>query len=315
MKILLWAAGGMIYTLVATPICIFFFRSFQILQKVRADGPPSHKAKSRTPTMGGIVFLLPILFWLGYEWRIGNAEGSLLALSSLLGFCLGLIDDELKHWRGTLGLPARYRLALYLTVGALLGVVRYISGASVIGLPFFSRTIFLDYRIIYLVSLYFGLLVAGVNFSDGLDGLLCGMYVLILPAFAVLFSPDTLKAGIWLMFGMCCGFLWFNTHPAQIFLGEVGSQTLAFFLATAVVLSSAEIPFTVMGLIFFLEVFSVMLQVVFFRLTGRRIFRMSPLHHHFELSGWQEPKVVLRFWLATILLCIFTGILWQGGWL
>ncbi|MFN4181737.1 MAG: phospho-N-acetylmuramoyl-pentapeptide-transferase [bacterium] len=311
----LWAGFGLLYALLSVPLCIFFLRKNNIMQKVRSDGPPAHLAKSRTPTMGGLVFLLPILVLFGCEWYLRNPHGILLSLSGLFGFLLGSLDDELKHFRGTRGLPARYRLFLYLVFGAGLAYFRYLTGATVLGVPMLGRTFFLEQGIFFFLSLYFGLLVSGINFTDGLDGLLCGSYAIILPVFAVAMCPDSLKTGIWLLFGLCAGFLFYNVFPAEVFLGEVGSQTLAFFLSSAVVLSGQEIPFILMGSVFFVEVLSVMLQVVFFRTTGKRIFRMSPIHHHFELLGWSEPKVVVRFWIFTACTSFLTVVLLRQGWI
>ncbi|MHA2610937.1 MAG: phospho-N-acetylmuramoyl-pentapeptide-transferase [bacterium JZ-2024 1] len=309
-----WAGSGLVYTLFSVPLCIRFLKRNNIVQKVRSDGPPAHLAKSSTPTMGGLVFLLPILVFFGYEWYLRSPQGILLALSGLFGFLLGSLDDELKYFSGTRGLPARYRLFLYIVFGAGLSYFRYLTGSSVESLPILGRTFFLEQGIFFFLSLYFGLLVSGINFTDGLDGLLCGNYAIILPVFAVAMSPDSLKTGIWLLFGLCAGFLFYNVFPAQVFLGEVGSQTLAFFLSSAVVLSGQEIPFILMGSVFFVEALSVMLQVASYRATGKRIFRMTPIHHHFELLGWPEPKVVVRFWIFTACASFLTVVLVRQGW-
>ncbi|MHA2609443.1 MAG: phospho-N-acetylmuramoyl-pentapeptide-transferase [bacterium JZ-2024 1] len=309
-----WAGSGLVYTLFSVPLCIRFLKRNNIVQKVRSDGPPAHLAKSSTPTMGGLVFLLPILVFFGYEWYLRSPQGILLALSGLFGFLLGSLDDELKYFSGTRGLPARYRLFLYIVFGAGLSYFRYLTGSSVESLPILGRTFFLEQGIFFFLSLYFGLLVSGINFTDGLDGLLCGNYAIILPVFAVAMSPDSLKTGIWLLFGLCAGFLFYNVFPAQVFLGEVGSQTLAFFLSSAVVLSGQEIPFILMGSVFFVEALSVMLQVASYRATGKRIFRMTPIHHHFELLGWPEPKVVVLFWIFTACASFLTVVLVRQGW-
>ncbi len=315
--------------LLVGPPLIRWLRQRQIGQAIREEGPTSHRAKAGTPTMGGILILLavliPVLLWgdLTEPWVW------VATLTTLLFGGIGWLDDLLKVRRGkNLGLRAKEKLGLQLVAGTLAALaIRAVAGhaphAGALTLPFFKGVI-LDLGWWYIPFAAFVLISTsnGVNLTDGLDGLAIGSVLIASGTYTIfcylaghariaryLQIPAVTGAGEVTVFcaalvGAALAFLWFNCHPAQVFMGDVGSLALGAAIGCAALISKQELLLVVVGGLFVAELLSVILQVASFQLRGRRIFRMSPLHHHFELSGWAETQVVVRFWIVAAMFAL-----------
>ena len=300
----------------------------QIGQAVRDDGPQSHLSKAGTPTMGGAMILLAIaistLVWGDltnhYVWVV---------LLVTLGFgAIGWVDDYRKVVeKNPRGLPARWKYFWQSVVGIGAAVVLYVTAATPaetsLLIPMF-KDVALPLGVFYIVLSYFVIVGSSnaVNLTDGLDGLAIMPTVLVAMGLSVfayasgnavfanyLHIPFIHGTGELAVFcatiaGAGLGFLWFNTYPAQVFMGDVGALALGAALGVVAVIVRQEIVLFIMGGIFVLETVSVILQVGSYKLTGRRIFRMAPLHHHYELKGWPEPRVIVRFWIITVVLVL-----------
>ncbi|AZM96354.1 MULTISPECIES: phospho-N-acetylmuramoyl-pentapeptide-transferase [Halomonadaceae] len=300
----------------------------QIGQAVRDDGPQSHLSKAGTPTMGGAMILLAIaistLVWGDltnhYVWVV---------LLVTLGFgAIGWVDDYRKVVeKNPRGLPARWKYFWQSVVGIGAALVLYITAATPaetsLLIPMF-KDVALPLGVFYIVLTYFVIVGSSnaVNLTDGLDGLAIMPTVLVAMGLSVfayasgnavfanyLHIPFIHGTGELAVFcatiaGAGLGFLWFNTYPAQVFMGDVGALALGAALGVVAVIVRQEIVLFIMGGIFVLETVSVILQVGSYKLTGRRIFRMAPLHHHYELKGWPEPRVIVRFWIITVVLVL-----------
>ena len=295
-------------------------KGLKIGQSVRNDGPASHMIKTGTPTMGGLFIIFSVVVSM-LLWGDLGSKTIWLTLGSFTAFgAIGFIDDYLKVRRhNSAGLPAWGKLAGQFAVAFLVVLILYFTGGeetTALYIPFFKNPL-VDMGPLWIP---FGvLLIVGesnaVNFSDGLDGLLAGLLILVFITLALLtyisgrtdYSaylgiPYIPGAGELTVFclaaaGACIGFLWFNTHPAEVFMGDVGSLSLGGVIAVISLIIKKEILILVIGGVFVLEIASVIIQVVSFKLRKRRVFKMAPLHHHFELSGWPETKVVIRFWI------------------
>ncbi len=307
------------------PRVIQWLAQAQIGQAVRSDGPASHLSKSGTPTMGGAFILLgviiSVLLWADltnrYVW---------VALGVMLIFgCVGWIDDYRKVIeKNSRGLPARWKYFWQSVAGLgaaiiLFATAQHASETELV-IPFLKHiTPQLGWGYILLTYLVIVGSSNAVNLTDGLDGLAILPTVLIAGALAIfayvsghaefagyLQIPHVPGAGELVVVcasvvGAGLGFLWFNAYPAQVFMGDVGALALGALLGVVAVMVRQEIVLFIMGGVFVMETVSVILQVASFKLTGRRIFRMAPLHHHFELKGWPEPKVIVRFWIITVI--------------
>lgn len=310
------------------PKVIRKLREYQIGQAIRDDGPKSHLSKAGTPTMGGALILLSIsvstLLW-------GNLENKYVWLTLIVTLAFGAIgwvDDYRKVVeKNSRGLPARWKYFWQSTLAIVAGIYMFMTAPSAaetsLIVPFFKDVI-LELGIFYIVLTYFVIVGSSnaVNLTDGLDGLAILPTVMVGAALGLcaylagnvnysdyLSIPYVIGAGELVVFsgalvGAGVGFLWFNTYPAQVFMGDVGSLALGAALGMMAVITRQEIVFFIMGGIFVAETMSVILQVGSFKLTGKRIFRMAPLHHHYELKGWPEPRVIVRFWIITLLLVL-----------
>jgi phospho-N-acetylmuramoyl-pentapeptide-transferase len=295
-------------------------RRLNIGQSIRDDGPQTHLAKTGTPTMGGVFIIFSVTAAM-LLWGDLDSPPVWITLGAFLAFgAIGFVDDYLKVSRhNSAGLPAWAKLAGQFAVAIAVVLILYGMGGketTMLYIPFFKNPV-VDLGPLWIP---FGvLLVVGesnaVNFSDGLDGLLAGLLILVFIALAILtyisgridYSaylgiPYIPGAGELTVFclaaaGACIGFLWFNAHPAEVFMGDVGSLSLGGVVAVISLLIKKEILILVIGGVFVLEIASVIIQVVSFKLRKKRVFKMAPLHHHFELSGWAETKVVIRFWI------------------
>ena len=311
------------------PVVIRKLNELQIGQSVRDDGPSSHFVKSGTPTMGGALILLSIfvstLLWADlsnrYVWAV-------LLVTFAFG-AIGWVDDYRKVVeKNSRGLPGKWKYLWQSVAGLSAAVALYVTAQlpaeTELILPFFKNFAW-QMGPLYIVLTY--LVIVGtsnaVNLTDGLDGLAIMPTVLVGGALGVIaylsghaeFSlylniPFIPGAGELVVFcaalaGAGLGFLWFNAYPAQIFMGDVGALALGAALGVIAVIIRHEIVLFIMGGIFVLETVSVILQVASYKLTGKRIFRMAPIHHHFELKGWPEPRVIVRFWIITVMLVLF----------
>jgi phospho-N-acetylmuramoyl-pentapeptide-transferase len=314
------------------PWMIRKLREFQIGQVIRQDGPQTHRSKSGTPTMGGLLILtaslVPTLLWA--KWTNPFVW---IAVLTTIGFGgIGLVDDYLKivH-RSHHGLRPRYKMGLQILVGAVVGLVllalqRQNLYNTRLVFPFFKGLI-PELGWAYLPFVVFVLVAESnaVNLTDGLDGLAISVFAVAAAAYTALayvvgnrvlaeylllvhFSPvSELTIFCGSLVGASLGFLWYNSYPAEIFMGDVGSLALGAALGTVAILIKQELLLVIVGGVFVLEALSVVLQVGYFKATGgQRLFRMAPLHHHFELIGWSEPKVISRFVIAAIVFALFS---------
>jgi phospho-N-acetylmuramoyl-pentapeptide-transferase len=313
------------------PYLIRLLGKFQIGQHVRDDGPQSHLSKAGTPTMGGMLIVLVIAVTTLLWGELSNPYLWVALLTTCAFAVVGWYDDFLKiSRRNSKGLSARAKY-LAQSVAALAAAGYLYSNAQTASqtallLPFL-KTFTLELGAFYLLTTY--LVVVGssnaVNLTDGLDGLAIMPTVLIAGALIIFayvtgnirfsaylalpFIPGTGELCVFCasIVGAGLGFLWFNTYPAQVFMGDIGALALGAALGIVAVMVRQELVLFVMGGVFVLETVSVILQVASFKLTGRRIFRMAPIHHHFELKGWPEPRVIVRFWIISVIL-VLTGL-------
>jgi phospho-N-acetylmuramoyl-pentapeptide-transferase len=328
LRAILAALTALVISLLIGPRMIAAFSKYQIGQRVRDDGPKSHLPKAGTPTMGGALILvamtLSTLLWADLTNRFIWVTLFVTLAFGLIGFW----DDYLKLVVGnSRGLIARYKyfwqsvaalgcaLALFYTAKSPAETALYVPLFKSVAIPLGFGYVLLTYFVLVGTS-------NAVNLTDGLDGLAIMPAVLVGGALGVfayatgntVFSnylgiPFIEGTGEVLVFcatlvGAGLGFLWFNTYPAQVFMGDIGALALGAALGIVAVIVRQEIVLFIMGGIFVMETLSVMLQVASFKLTGKRIFRMAPIHHHFELKGWAEPKVIVRFWIISVILVL-----------
>lgn len=311
------------------PWLIRMLRAHQIGQTIREEGPASHKKKAGTPTMGGLLILVAILVPVALWGDLTEPWVWVITITTMLFGGIGFLDDYLKVRRGkNLGLRAYEKMGLQIVVGLAAAIaVRLVAGhaphAGALTVPFF-KNITLDLGILYVPFVTFVLISTsnGVNLTDGLDGLAIGSVMVASSTYTIfaylagnartakyLQIPMVTGAGevavfLAAMVGASLAFLWFNCHPAQVFMGDVGSLALGAAIGCGAVICKQELLLVVVGGLFVAELMSVILQVISFKTRGRRIFRMSPLHHHFELSGWAETQVVVRFWIVAIMFAL-----------
>jgi phospho-N-acetylmuramoyl-pentapeptide-transferase len=319
-------------SLVLGPWMIRKLREFQIGQVIRQEGPQSHRAKSGTPTMGGLLILtaslVPTLLWA--KWTNPFVWIAVLTTAGFGG--IGFLDDYLKIVRRSHhGLRPRYKMGLQILLGATVGAVLLLLQRqnlynTRLVFPFFKSWI-PELGWVYLPFAVFVLVAESnaMNLTDGLDGLAISVFGVAAAAYTALayvvgnrvlaeylllvhFSPvSELTIFCGSLVGASLGFLWYNSYPADIFMGDVGSLALGAALGTVAILIKQELLLLIVGGVFFIEALSVVLQVGYFKATGgQRLFRMAPLHHHFELIGWSEPKVISRFVIAAIVFALFS---------
>jgi phospho-N-acetylmuramoyl-pentapeptide-transferase len=315
-------------SLVIGPMVIERLTHYQIGQSVRADGPQTHLSKAGTPTMGGALILIVILITTLLWGDLSNRYVWTVLLVTMAFGVIGWIDDYLKIVRkNSRGLIARWKYLLQSVVGLSAVLFLYLTttvpAETALIVPFFKQII-IPMGMWYVVLGYFVIVGTSnaVNLTDGLDGLAIMPTVMVGAALGLIsylvghaefseylqipFIPDAGELSIFCgaLIGAGLGFLWFNTYPAQVFMGDVGALALGAALGMVAIIVRHEIVLFIMGGLFVLEAVSVILQVASFRLTGRRIFRMAPIHHHFELKGWPEPRVIVRFWIITLVLVL-----------
>lgn len=317
-----------VIALLVSPALIQELTARQMGQAIRTLGPQSHQQKKGTPTMGGILILLAITISVLLWCDLSNRFIWVILLVTLSLGMIGWIDDYRKVIeKHHAGLPARWKYfwqsVVGLTAGAFLLYTAKVPAETQLIIPFF-KNVAPNLGLWYVVLVYFVIVGSSnaVNLTDGLDGLALMPTVLVAMALGVFaylignhifsvylaipFVPGAGEVGVFCsaIVGGGLGFLWYNTYPAQIFMGDVGALALGGALGTIAVIVRQELVFFLMGGIFVAETISVILQVVGFKLTGKRIFKMAPLHHHFELKGWPEPRVIVRFWIITVMLVL-----------
>ena len=319
---------ALIISFIVGPLLISKLTHLRVGQNIRDEGPESHIVKSGTPTMGGGLILIAVISSTVLWADIFNRYIIISLFTLLLFGFIGGLDDLLKLKRASSrGLSIRYKFLLQSVAGALVVFVLYrtaeLPAETQLIVPF-VKTLMIDMGIWFVVLAFFTIVGSSnaVNLTDGLDGLAIMPTVLIVAALSIfayasghvtfssyLAIPHLPMAGELVVFcaaiiGAGLGFLWFNTYPAQVFMGDIGSIALGAAIGLIAVLVRQEFVFAVMGGIFVIETLSVIIQVASYKLTGNRMFRMAPIHHHFELRGWAEPKVIVRFWIITVILVL-----------
>src|SRR6056297_3963628 len=320
---------ALLISLIIGPVMIRKLSQYQIGQAVRDDGPPTHLSKAGTPTMGGALILVAIgistLLWAD----LGNRYVWVTLLVALLFGAIGWVDDYRKVVeRNPRGLPGRWKYFWQSVIGATAAVVLFFSSAlpqeTSLYVPFVKQVSLTLGPVLFILLSYFVIVGSSnaVNLTDGLDGLAIMPTVMVAGALGIfaylsghaqfanyLLIPHLPGTGELIVFcgalvGAGLGFLWFNTYPAQVFMGDVGSLSLGVALGTIAIITKNEFALVIVGGIFVIEALSVIVQVVSFRYWGRRVFRMPPIHHYFELKGWPEPKIIVRFWIISIILAL-----------
>ncbi|MBR1859360.1 MAG: phospho-N-acetylmuramoyl-pentapeptide-transferase [Selenomonadaceae bacterium] len=303
-------AAGIV--LLLGPIMIPLLHKLKFGQSIREEGPKSHQKKSGTPTMGGLFLISAII--IATVIKAPMTTEIILALFILIGhFILGFLDDYIKVVKKrNLGLKARQKLLGQIIIALVTMIIatQMLNIRTTLWLPFASNE--LDLGILYYPLVLFVIVGASnaVNLTDGLDGLASGNMAIAASCYVVvcmLTSHMDLALFCAATVGACVGFLRFNFHPAKIFMGDTGSLALGGAFAAVGILTHTEILLAIIGFIFVCEALSVIIQVISFQTTGKRVFKMSPIHHHFELSGWKETKVVFVFWLVG-LICGVIGL-------
>jgi phospho-N-acetylmuramoyl-pentapeptide-transferase len=328
LRAILSTLTALLIAIVIGPKMIRYLQTMQIGQTVRDDGPQSHLSKSGTPTMGGLLILAAIVVS-GLLWADLTNRYVLVTLTVVVAYgIIGFVDDYRKVIRkDSKGLIARWKYFWQSVVA--LGVAFYLYSSATLPaetsllVPFFKE-VFPQLGAFFIIITYFAIVGTSnaVNLTDGLDGLAIVPTILVAGAFAI-FAYVTGNANFaeylniphipltselvivcTAMVGAGLGFLWFNTYPAQVFMGDVGSLALGGTLGVLAVLVRQELVLIIMGGVFVIETLSVILQVGSYKLRGQRIFRMAPIHHHYELKGWPEPRVIVRFWIISIILVL-----------
>jgi phospho-N-acetylmuramoyl-pentapeptide-transferase len=326
-QVLLAGILAMIISIGAGPKFIEFLRRNEFGQQIRAEGPEGHMLKSGTPTMGGLLIMVSMsLPFLVFSQR--TLEALTVFFVALGCAAIGFLDDWTKLTRRrSLGLAGRWKLALLVLISVFVGVVAYRQRDidTSIYLPLIGVDLELSYAWYGLLFLMIAGAANGVNLTDGLDGLAAGTVTISL------FTYTAIGVVAWLvsqragaedigqldlailgasLIGASIGFLWYNAFPAQVFMGDTGSMGLGGALAAFAIMTETEVLLLLIGGIFLIEALSVIFQVVSFKWFGRRIFLMAPLHHHFEMKAWSEARIMVRFWIAALILCACAFVLY-----
>ncbi|MFK8030273.1 MAG: phospho-N-acetylmuramoyl-pentapeptide-transferase [Gammaproteobacteria bacterium] len=329
MRAILGALTALLMSFIVGPIMIRRLSAYQIGQNVRDDGPETHFVKAGTPTMGGALILVSIAISTLLWSNLSNRFVWIVLFATLSFGLIGFVDDYKKLvLKNSKGLSARGKLVSQTIAASITAFWLYSTAVDptvelALYVPFFKDVI-VPLGAFYLLTTVF-MIVAfsnAVNLTDGLDGLAIMPTVMVGAALGIfayasgnvnfsnyLSIPYVAGSGEILIFcaalgGAGLGFLWFNTYPAQVFMGDVGALALGAALSVVAVVVRQELVLAIMGGVFVMETVSVVLQVVSYKLTGKRIFRMAPIHHHYELKGWAEPKVIVRFWIITVILVL-----------
>ncbi len=301
----------------------------QIRQYIRKDGPEAHGKKAGTPTMGGVLIIFSVVISTLFWTDLSNFYIWIILLITIGYSVIGFIDDYLMQVKKrSKGLSGRNKLLMQVTlaIGAGILLFSYSGFTTSVTIPFFKKiSPDIGWGYIFFATLVIVGTSNAVNLTDGLDGLAIGPVIIVAATYMIFaYVTGHIKIADYLQInyvsgcgevtifcgalaGAGLGFLWFNTYPAQVFMGDVGSLPIGAALGTVAVITKQEILFVLVGGLFVIETLSVIFQVGFFKMTkGRRIFKMAPLHHHFELKGWAEPKVIVRFWIIAIMLALLS---------
>ena len=331
------AIAALFISFIIGPWVIHILHKNQIGEEIRSTGPKSHMKKEGTPTMGGVIILMAVLLPTLLFSKINSVLVQIIIFATIWMGVIGFLDDYLKVIKKMKrGLIARYKLAGQISLGCIvsfwiLTTPEFIDFNTKTTMPFF-KNVEIDLGMLYPLMII--LVITGtsnaVNLTDGLDGLLAGLLAICFTAFSaiayitgridfsdylnILYIPGAGELTIFTsaMAGACIGYLWFNSHPAEIFMGDTGSLSTGAALGTLAILLKKELLLLIIGGVFVFEALSVIIQVSYFRYTkifkgqGKKVFKMAPIHHHFELQGWPESKVVIRFWIIGLLLALFS---------
>jgi len=331
------AIAALFISFIIGPWVIHILHKNQIGEEIRSTGPKSHMKKEGTPTMGGVIILMAVLLPTLLFSKINSVLVQIIIFATIWMGVIGFLDDYLKVIKKMKrGLIARYKLAGQISLGCIvsfwmLNTPEFIDFNTKTTMPFF-KNVEIDLGMLYPLMVI--LVITGtsnaVNLTDGLDGLLAGLLAICFTVFSaiayitgridfsdylnILYIPGAGELTIFTsaMAGACIGYLWFNSHPAEIFMGDTGSLSTGAALGTLAILLKKELLLLIIGGVFVFEALSVIIQVSYFRYTkifkgqGKKIFKMAPIHHHFELQGWPESKVVIRFWIIGLLLALFS---------
>lgn len=325
------AITAFVITLLIGKFVIAKLKEMSVTQVIREEGPKKHLEKKGTPTMGGIMMLISFLVSIGLWGRFDN-EFIYIIIFSVLWFAFtGFLDDYMKLKVGTRGLKSWHKLLLQfagaavIVAGYMISEGKTFAYANYINVPFMKSPVQLAP---WLFAVFAAFIIAGwsnaVNLTDGLDGLASGLSLFVFATFVVMaYIIGNVKLSEYLLImhvaksaevtvacaafaGCLLGFLWFNAYPAQVFMGDTGSLMLGGLIGTIAVLIKQELLLLIVGIIFVIELASVVLQVTSFKMTKKRIFAMAPLHHHFQVKGMSEPKIIVRFWILAIIVLLFT---------
>jgi phospho-N-acetylmuramoyl-pentapeptide-transferase len=333
------AITALLFSLIIGPKIIQILKLRQIGEEIRSDGPQSHLKKAGTPTMGGMIMLAGIILGVLLWAKLNNFYIQLIFISTIWMGIVGFLDDYLKVIKKIKkGLVGRYKMVGQIMLGLFVGGMIYFNPEYILdginsntSMPFF-KNLEINFSWLYIPVVMF--VITGtsnaVNLSDGLDGLAAGLIAIAMLAFAgmsyvtgnvnfsdylnIIYLPGSGELTVYCLavVGAAMGFLWYNSYPAEVFMGDTGALALGSTLGTISVLLKKEILLILIGGVFVAETLSVIIQTSYFRYTkkkygsGRRVFKMAPLHHHFELKGWHESKVVTRLWIVGILLALLT---------
>jgi len=319
------AVTALVLSFIIGPYLIKKLKVMQVEEVIREDGPPSHHLKAGTPTMGGAIILTAVIGSVVLWGDLGNAYVWIVSFVTLGMGTVGFIDDYRKViMKDPKGLSALPKFLSQTVVALAAAFLLYFSGFdTAITIPFF-KGVSIELGVFYIP--FAAVVITGtsnaVNLTDGLDGLAIGPMLIASATYLLLaYITGNVKIANYLqvmyvsgagelavfagaMLGASLGFLWFNSYPAQVFMGDIGALSLGGALGTLAILTKNEILLLLVGGVFAVEALSVICQVVSFRLTGKRIFAMAPIHHHFELKGWAEPKIIVRFWIISIILSL-----------
>lgn len=306
---------GLVSGLAIFPFMIKMLKQFKARQTIRKEGPEEHKVKQGTPTMGGIGIIVPVLILTLFICRF-STESLLLCFTVFCFFMIGFIDDALIVMKGKNdGLRPKIKLVLQILSSIIFGLgLQYLGHKPIINIPFTNT--FIDIGLLYIPAMAF--IMTGtsnaVNLTDGLDGLASGVTAISLISLVVMLAfsnPSNMTfAGIVMglvCIGTCISFLWFNSYPAEVFMGDTGSLALGGLFSSLAIIGNNELWLPFAGIIFVLETLSVIIQVSYYKRTKKRVFLMTPIHHHFEKKGLRETKISFRFYIVSLLAALFTS--------
>ncbi|MBZ9608428.1 phospho-N-acetylmuramoyl-pentapeptide-transferase [Clostridium estertheticum] len=295
-------------SIILGPLIIPMLHKLKFGQNIRAEGPKSHLKKAGTPTMGGIIFMISTIITMLILVRHTSAEARIAVYCFIAFGLIGLIDDLLKIIRKqNEGLTSKQKMLLLVVVSGLIGYYSSLKIGTDIMLPFSDKVIKLGVWYVPFIIVYFAATTNAVNLTDGLDGLATSVTIVVMTFFALVSNMmfhTTLAIFCAALAGALLGFLKYNSYKAQIFMGDMGALALGGAVAAVGMILKSPFLVAIVGGVYVIETLSVIIQVLVFKATGKRVFKMSPIHHHFELSGWHETKVVAVFSIVTVIFCL-----------